>query len=329
MPTRKDDSGRWHVEVCVDRRRLHRRLPPGATASDAKHLEAELIRSLRLQRTARAPVIPGDPMLAEILGAYTEQHAEHLRSPETARHHAYRIGRWVEGKRASEAKAVAAAIVKDMRGHYKPATINRSLGALKKALSLAHDLGRTPVNYGADIKRLPENNARDTFLTLDQVQTIAQHCSEQVQATIWLAVLAGLRRGEILALRREDIMGDTLLIRAGNTKTLRTRSVPIVPALRPWLAHVPLQITFEGVKSAWQRARVKAGLPEANFHDLRHSCASLLLQVPGVTLYTVGEILGHTSTQTTKRYAHLVDDQKRKALEGLGAVFTAGLHRTA
>lgn len=48
MPIRKDKDGRYHAEACVGRRRLHRRLPVGASASDAKRLEAELIRALHL-----------------------------------------------------------------------------------------------------------------------------------------------------------------------------------------------------------------------------------------------------------------------------------------
>jgi integrase len=54
----------------------------------------------------------------------------------------------------------------------------------------------------------------------------------QVRAAIWIALYTGMRRGEILALRREDIGEDAITVRAGNTKTLRTRTVPIVAPLR-------------------------------------------------------------------------------------------------
>lgn len=308
MPTRKDAAGRWHVEVCIDRRRVHRRLPEGASAGDAKRLEAELVKAMSSDRRVRQPQVPGDPLLVDIMGAYTEEHAQHLRSPATARHHALRIAPWLTGKRASDAREVAAKIKADMAGAYAPATINRSLGTLKKALSLAWERRQTAQNWGAEVKRVPEHNARETYLTLPQVQEIAQHCSRPAQAAIWIAVLGGLRRGEILGLQPGDVQGDRLLIRAGNTKTLRTRSIPIVTPMRPWLAHLPLEITAEGVKSAWRRAREKAGRDDVHFHDLRHSCASLLLQVPGVTLHVVAEILGHSQLQTTRRYAHLADD---------------------
>lgn len=331
MPTRRDADGRWHVEVCVHRRRLHRRLPPGASASDARRVEAELTRALSSQPKARAVAIPGDPLLTELLGHYTERHAQTLRSPDTARHHAYRIGQWVVGKRASQARQVAAQIVRDMTGVYATATINRSLGTLKRALRLAHDVGLTHTDYSADIRRLPERNARDVYLTLDQVAHLANHASEQTRAAIWLAMLTGCRRGEILALRPEDIGADALLIRAGGTKTLRTRTVPIIPALRPWLTYIPLQINAEGLKSGFRRAREAAGMPHVHYHDLRHSCATVLLSL-GTPLDVVRDILGHTTIKTTERYAHALVHRQREALGKLGdaaAIYTGDLHRAA
>lgn len=325
MPIRKDADGRYHAEVCVGRRRLHRRLPEGASAGDAKRIEAELTRALHLQHTQRQPAIPGDPLLTELLADYTERHAETLRSPETAKFHAYRIGRWVEGRRASEVREVAAAIREDLLEAYAPATVNRSLGALKKALASAWEKGRTPVDYSTLVKRIPENNARTVYLSMAEVKTLADHASEQVRAAIWVALLTGCRRGEVCKIAAEDIGKQTIKIQAGNTKTLRYREVPIVPALRPWLKHLPLVIGFEGVKSGFRRAREAAGMPHVHFHDLRHSCATILLGL-GADLHTVRDILGHTSIKTTERYAHTMVADQREALSKLGRLHQ-DLHR--
>lgn len=330
MPVRRDKEGRYHAEACVGRRRLHRRLPVGATASDAKRIEAELIRALHTQRTIRSPAIPGDPPLTELLSDYSERHALNLRSTDTAQYHAYRIGRWCEGKRASETREVAAAIVQDLTGHYAPATINRSLGALKKALRMAWERGRVPVDYSGLVKRLPENNQKTAVLTVEQVRALADAASEPVRAAIWIGLLTGCRRGEVCKIQRADIGADVIRIEAGNTKTLRYREVPIVPALRPWLEHLPLAVTFEGVKSGVRRAREKAGLPGIGFHILRHSCATILLAPPiNAKMEVVREILGHSSIKTTERYAHVLTAPQRSALEGLGAAvdYTAALHR--
>ena len=127
-------------------------------------------------------------------------HAETLRSAKTARYHALRAGPWLERFRASESRQAVAQMIDDMRGKYEAATINRTLGAVKKALSLAWERNLTHENYGLRIKRLKEDNSRDTTLTLKEVSAIAKHCSEPVQAAIWISLFTGCRRGEVLAL---------------------------------------------------------------------------------------------------------------------------------
>jgi len=311
VSTWTDKDGRRHVGIMLSGKRVHRILPKGATAGDAKQLEAELRAAIGRQR---APVIPGDPALSAIMGVYLE-HTKTLRSPDTAAFHAARLGPWVEKYRASEAQKCAAHIVKDMRGAYADGTINRSLGALKKALSIAWERGLTPENYGLKVKRLAEHNARDVTLTHEQVEKLASHASEQVRAAMWIALYTGCRRGEILKLRKADISATTILIRAGNTKTLKTRTVPIVGPLHRWLEYIPIQINAEGLKTGFRRAREAAGMPEVTFHDLRRSCGTLMIQA-GVDLYVVSSILGHsTVTVTQKHYAHLQTDRMRAGLD--------------
>jgi integrase len=315
-----DKNGRRHVGKMAGGKRVHRILPPGATARDAKRLEALLTESLERDKAVN---IPGNPLISEAMTLYVT-HAQNLRSTDTAIYHAKRAGQWAAMYRASQARAFAAHLIQDMLPVYKPATINRTLGTVKKALHMAWELGRTPEDFSRHIKRLPENNQRSTYLTIEQVQQLTAVASEQTKAAIWIAILTGARRGEILALKPEDIGADAITIHASNTKTLRTRTVPIVPALRPWLAYVPIKINFEGLKMGFRRAREAAGMPTVRFHDLRHSCASLLVNM-GVPLSTIRDILGHTTVKTTERYAHLETSAQREALDKLGAAFTLGI----
>lgn len=313
----KDKDDRYHVGKMVGGKRVHRILPPEATARDAKRLEALLTESLERDKAVN---VPGNPLISDVMSLYME-HAKHLRSQDTAEYHATRAGQWAVKYRVSQARAFAAELIQDMLPHYAPATINRTLGTVKKAMHMAWELNRTPEDFGRHIKRLPENNSRSTYLTVEQVQKIADHASEQVRAAIWVAILTGARRGEILAIKLEDIGTDSITIHASNTKTLRTRTVPITPALRPWLAHLPLRINFEGLKSGFRRAREAADMPTVRFHDLRHSCASLLVNM-GVPLNVIRDILGHTTVKTTERYAHLETSAQRDALDKLGSAIT-------
>jgi integrase len=57
----------------------------------------------------------------------------------------------------------------------------------------------------------------------------------------------------------------------------------------------------------------KAGLPEIGFHDLRHTCATLMLYA-GVRPKVVQELLGHASvTITLDTYSHVVPDMQGEA----------------
>lgn len=306
-----DKQGRIHVGIQVEGQRIHRRLPQGATKGDAKSIEAELRRAAGRKHTH----IPGDPPMTEIMALYLT-HAEHLRSPDTAKHHAMRTGRWLLDTRASDIQTAVNKMIKDMRGHYAAGTINKSIGTIKTALSLAYAEKMIPTDYGDQLRRLPENNQRHQYLSIEQVGQLAAAASEQTAAAIWIALLTGCRRGEILKLAQADIIGDTLRIQAGNTKTLRQRTVPIVPALRPWLEYIPLQIGAEGLKTGFRRAREAVGMEHIHYHDLRHSTASLLINM-GTPLEVVRDILGHTTVKTTERYAHLLIDRQREALDGL------------
>jgi integrase len=305
MPVRKDKSGYWHVEVCHQRQRVHKRLPKGATAGDAKRLEAEVRLSLGQ--------VSADPEMTALLSWYTEHYCPRLASPDTARYHAYRAAPWCEGKRASQARQIASEMTQDMHGKYAAGTINKSLNAVSRALRIGWERGLTQHDHSREITRIPENNARERVLTLDEVQRLSDSASEQVRVGIWIGLYTGMRRREILTLDQSHI-GDVLTIPAANAKTRKMRTVPIVPQARPWLERVPLKITMEGFKTSFARARVKAGLPDVQFRDLRRSCGTMLIRA-GVDLYVVSKILGHSSTGVTqKHYAHLLVDQLKDGM---------------
>lgn len=254
------------------------------------------------------------------------RHAETLRGPKPARYAALRIGRWVDDYTASQARQCAASIVQDMTGHYRPATINKSLGTLKKALRMAYERGSTPQNYGDHFKLLAENNIRTTTVTLAQVRALADAASPNVRAAIWVAIYTGCRRGEVCAIQAADIGADSITLRSGMTKTEKHRTIPIIAPLRPWLAWLPMQIGARGIEGGFRNARNGAGLPWVTFHDLRRSCATLMLAA-GVPLHVISKLLGHSSVGVTAaRYAHLQVGEVRAGLE---AAFDAPSHQCA
>jgi site-specific recombinase XerD len=64
-------------------------------------------------------------------------------------------------------------------------------------------------------------------------------------------------------------------------------------------------------RACWKIVRNAAGCPDLRLHDLRHSFASAALAA-GLDLAQIGELLGHQSAQTTKGYAHLMEEVGRE-----------------
>jgi len=75
------------------------------------------------------------------------------------------------------------------------------------------------------------------------------------------------------------------------------------------------------LKKAWAKICKLADLEGVRIHDLRHTYASILAS-GGASLPLIGALLGHTQSQTTQRYAHLMDDPLREATTRVGAVLT-------
>ena len=76
--------------------------------------------------------------------------------------------------------------------------------------------------------------------------------------------------------------------------------------------HYP--ITHSGLNTRWRRDKRKAGIPDLRMHDLRHDFATKLLRSSG-NMSVVKRALNHKELRTVERYAHVMDDDLRTAME--------------
>jgi integrase len=143
-------------------------------------------------------------------------------------------------------------------------------------------------------------------------------------------LLSGLRLSELTSLRWDDIDFASKVIYVRNTKTFTTKTrknrvVPMSDELCHLLKERKENIRFEcetvfhdrygkklrdlTVSHTFKKYIRKAGLNDKlHFHSLRHSFASALV-MSGVSLYAVQKLLGHTNSQTTEIYSHLMPQQ--------------------
>lgn len=150
-------------------------------------------------------------------------------------------------------------------------------------------------------------------------------------ACIRLLILTGARLHEILSLEWGWINWERGFARLPDSKTgpktlpLPDAALTLLKTLRSANDHrvsqskfvLPGKRTdghFSGIQEPWQRIRAAAGLNNLRLHDLRHCYASAAV-ANGESLYMVGAILGHCSTATTQRYAHLAIEPVRAAAD--------------
>lgn len=124
----------------------------------------------------------------------------------------------------------------------------------------------------------------------------------------------GMRLGEALNLRYEDINYITNLLTIWVNKGDRPRSIPMTKRVLSVFQQrqesnpvKPFSISKDQADGAWRSVRTEMGLQgdrEFVLHALRHTCASRLVN-KGIDLYVIKEWLGHSSIQVTEKYAHL------------------------
>jgi integrase len=110
-----------------------------------------------------------------------------------------------------------------------PATVNRELAVLSRIFTLAADAGAAASNPCLRVRKLRQDNARTRYLTPEEEARLmaALESRPLLRSIVVLAVNTGMRRGELLSLRWEQVDISHGVIQVVNTKSGRGRVVPI------------------------------------------------------------------------------------------------------
>lgn len=228
--------------------------------------------------------------------------------------------------------------------HLMPATANRALEVLGVAMGLAEDWGWRPANSNParGVKAHPERQRR-RYLTADELVRLRAALQRWESAgplairwrfaqLVRVLLLTGARLREVMCAEWSwiDWQRSVLMVPAERGKTgaaevqLSERAVTILRELleaestmgggcRAVIAGAERTGPLVGYRKLWLALCQEAGIEDLRIHDLRHSFASYALS-GGQTLGVVGQLLGHRSTQTTARYAHLITETAQAAV---------------
>ncbi|MBM4354522.1 MAG: hypothetical protein FJ109_12160 [Deltaproteobacteria bacterium] len=216
-------------------------------------------------------------------------------------------------------------------------TINIELACLRNLFNRAIAWGLARDNPVKNVKFFREDNSRVRYLTQEEARRLLEHCPDNIRPIVILALHTGMRRGEILGLRWDDIDFGARTIHLRRTKNGRPRDVPMTETVARMLLDLKAKAKEKALfytavgktrplrdfRTAWERALRLAGIQDFRFHDLRHTAASQLAMA-GVNMRTIQEILGHRSPAMTQRYTHLSPEHQTRAIAKLDEVMPVG-----
>ena len=213
------------------------------------------------------------------------------------------------------------------KGCSKPHT-NRLVQCIKTAMHLGERWEYVHKQDWTIVTKIKVPRGRVVFHTPEEVDKILAACpNETWRIIVLLGADAGLRRGEMMQLKWEDVDFQNNQLYIAPNKTEYYRFVPMTEALSKALQRGKIAAQNEFVinlgptrclntitnyyKQIARQANISSFL-----HKLRHTFASQLVQ-NGVSLYTVSKLLGHRTIQMTEIYAHLAPAHLQKAVTNL------------
>ena len=204
-------------------------------------------------------------------------------------------------------------------------TVNIEIATLSHFFNFCIDNNLIDKNPAFKIKKLNELSRIKTLSDDDIQKLIAGASNKLTRDLITFLIYTGCRKGEALNLKWDDVDLKNGIIAIKGTKTKYDRYIPISKPLKELLSGITKNpdclyvfqrngVKLTDFKRSFHTACKNAGFKDLHIHDLRHVFASKMV-MNGTSLYITGELLGHRTTQMTKRYSHLVPETLKKAVD--------------
>ena len=211
-----------------------------------------------------------------------------------------------------------------------PATINREIELLRRVLYRAKKVykARVPeIDWLAH--KLVEPKGRTRTLSADEERRLIDAAAPHLRPAIRFSLLTGVRLANAVDLdwKQIDLQARVIEFRVkSNAPDGKPLVMPIGGGMLQLLLTLGPKVegpvfTFKGRKlttwkTAWRRARERAGVKDFRWHDLRHTFATRMMRAHP-DLNTLKDLMGHESIATTTRYLTADDADRRRALDAL------------
>lgn len=209
-----------------------------------------------------------------------------------------------------------------------PYQANRVVSTCSKMFNLARKWGLFPETQPNPCKGLGRNQEikRREFVEKVKIPDLVREFDAEedvfVRGFFWLALLTGLRRGELTNIKWTDFDRKQRKVRIGETKRGEPRYVPLSGPALDVIKAIPrtlgnphmLVCTDHFINKSWRRIKNAIDFPTLHIHDIRRTTGSLMYQ-SGSSLLAIKDVLGHTKTSTTEIYVELGEDKAREAVD--------------
>jgi len=319
-------QGVWWVDYYVGGRRKRERVGSSyKLAQEVLHKRKAEIAEGRYFPERRQK----EPTFREFSEIFFDQHGKYLKSASDV---TYRLEYFNNLFGNLPLSTITPLQIQELRNKLKETVsisrVNRFHTLLKtvfnKALAWRKFYGENPASV---IKMAKEPPGRTRFLTELEIKALLEASHPRIYPLVACALTTGMRRGEILNLKWEDLNLDLGILYIRDSKSGKPREIPIIKQLHEVLIKLPRKTekVFTVPKITlvryFQKALDKAELQDFRFHDLRHTFASHFIMKTR-DLPALQKILGHYSPVMTQRYAHLSNGHVRTEMEILSAVWT-------
>jgi integrase len=272
--------------------------------------------------------------IRDLCTAYLERHAATKRSgaEDQRRIDRHILPAW-GGRKARDITRADVAALHSRIGRAAPYEANRTLALLSKMFALAEVWGFTPDGHPSPARAIDRfrEEKRDRWVTPEELPRLAdainREPNQSARHALWLYLLTGARKTELLQARWEDVDWRRGELRLPETKAGRVHYLPLSGPALALLRQIPRDADnpfilpgakpgahLVNISKPWLRVRSAAGVADVRLHDLRRTVGSWLAQA-GNSLHLIGRVLNHSNTSTTAVYARFGQDQVREALE--------------